>query len=185
MNREPYITPRDILLDCDGVLCDFLGGCSDLIGRELDPDKWNFIDELPESECFSVYEACNDAHWWHSLEPYDHAQEAVERFIDQGHRITVVTSPWETCFGWANARARWLQVYFNIGWDQLVVTKCKHRVWGDVFVDDKPENVDDWTSFNPGRGLLWQHGFNKKEQQEKYPNMNTVCSWEDVAKELV
>ena len=75
--------------------------------------------------------------------------------------VYYATSPWWSCVGWETARRAWLEEHFDATREQVVITTDKSILGGDVFIDDKPENVSGWQDANPGgQGFLLQATYN-------------------------
>lgn len=91
---------RTILLDCDDVLLDWLGGfrmyMQGLLGRELDekgPDSWDMSEWLgvPNDEVVEHIKEHNAGHQFGSLLPVPGAVEAIE-VLSQTSDLHVLTS---------------------------------------------------------------------------------------------
>lgn len=142
-----------ILLDVDGVCADFTGMVRRLVkgmgGQMPWPvTQWGFIKGS-----------------WMDMEPIPGARGVVEAFRRAGHRVVFVTAPWESCVEWAYARTSWLKHEMGADPRDVVITSAKELVRGDVFVDDKIENVAAWREEDyPGRlrGYLWDAPYNRK-----------------------
>ena len=165
-----------INVDCDGVVCDFIPGLfAALKAKGFDPGPidspnyrtWDVLKSVPK-ECSKPMFAMLAKHkFWEDLPVIDGAQKAIAALRDSGHHIHWVTSPWESCFGWADARRYWLEENFKHP-DQnthkdLTVTGTKNFIWADVFIDDKADHIIGWHARHPGpehRAILYKTTFN-------------------------
>jgi 5'(3')-deoxyribonucleotidase len=165
-----------INVDCDGVVCDFIPGLfGALKAIGLDPGPidhpnyrtWDVLKNVPEECSEPMFEMLKEHEFWEKLPVIDGAQEAILALREAGHHIHWVTSPWEKCFGWRDARHAWLNAHFdhpqqNLSKD-LTVTGTKDFIWADVFIDDKADHIRGWHAHHPGlahRAILYKTSFN-------------------------
>lgn len=165
-----------INLDVDGVVCDLVGGLfSALRGEGFDPKPiddpswkhWFFFSDMPPEMRMVSFGIMSDHNFWRELKPTMGSLESVIRLYTAGHRVQWVTTAWEDCFGWRDARRDWLSQHFSLEGDidiekNLVVAKDKSVIGGDVFIDDNPSNVVGWKRANMGRSLLYRSPFNRR-----------------------
>lgn len=179
-----------ILLDCDGVLADFVAGVNRvLVGAGHDaivPTTFRFFDGHPAKE--TILAALRTPEFWYDLEPIPGAVDAVTRMAEGDNEILVVTASWESCTGWENARRGWLMRHFGIEQDRVLVVpgKRKHLVRGDVFVDDKQETVLAWEAHTVhGRAYLFDQPYNREWTEEQRvrgaDTVRRIYGWNDNA----
>ncbi len=96
-----------------------------------------------------TYKILKDYKWWAAQPPEDGAQEAIALIRSHGHEIAWCTSPWESCFGWDQARRDWIRKHFNAKDDPIMTGTKKHVVHGQVMVDDRPDNLASWSKAHP------------------------------------
>lgn len=141
-----------ILLDCDGVLSDFVGYVLDTIreqtGREYAPadvTQWDFGNLLvSETETRNLWAALKQPGVAQELRPIEGAAAAVEALRLTGQDLYVVTSPMPGCPTWAYERELWLRDHMGIERKRVIHTSAKHLVVGDMLVDDNADNVTSW-----------------------------------------
>lgn len=76
--------------------------------------------------------------------------------------VYAVTAPWKSAPTWTYDRDQWLRRHFNL--TQVVHTAHKHVVVGDVLVDDKLKNLQDWYASHPkGLPVLWRMPQNRHD----------------------
>ncbi len=164
---NPDVGPFQILLDCDGVLANFVGGAlkelkkatgiylkeQDITGpfhRVLDRSTWRDIQILVAQPSF-----CQNLNW------YPDAKSFVNSCKQLG-KVLVVTKPWFS-YSWCFERDEWLYPYMDIS--NVVYTHHKEVVRGDVLVEDTAENIDAWLQANPGgTGILINRPWNRKDK---------------------
>jgi 5'(3')-deoxyribonucleotidase len=144
------IRPR-VLLDVDGVLCDFIGGVLELVEEYTgqrrtreEVDRFDFAAALGLSPDIrrKVYTAIAErAWWWRLLRPHDGSRAGVDA-LQEIADVWIVTSPWDSCPRWLYERTNWLRSYFDIPASRVITTHAKHLVDGDWIVDDKTATLE-------------------------------------------
>ena len=178
-----------LLLDVDGVIVDFVGAYLRAVNRRTDgawvPDdvtEWDIRRGIQVGSGiheFAWNALCED----HDLlQPYPGAIESVRGLMSVAEVYFVTTSAYK-CRTWARDRETWLENHFNDDslHRRVVHTSAKHLVRGDVFVDDKPENVTAWIAANPsGTALLWDRPWNRTATLPAFAGLRRVSLWDDV-----
>lgn len=103
------------------------------------------------------------------------AVEGFEMVSKRNVDIFIVTSPYIGNPTWHSERDKWLLRNFCVKPSNIVHTQTKQIVHGDLFVDDKPDNVQVWG--DRGRNMsafLWDTHHN---QASKLPRLS---SWEEL-----
>ncbi len=175
-----------MLLDCDGVLADFVGAYLKLLGSTQ--DRWHTPAEvtrfdigaslgLTPEQASAIKRAIGTAEGFaRKLEPCPGAMAGVLA-LRQVADVYVVTSPWNSNPTWTHDREWWLKKHFDIPHSHVIHGSAKHLVHGDVFVDDKTDVVQAWQAAHPnGIGVRWTTPHNRLDE---YRGAST-CSWEDV-----
>jgi 5'(3')-deoxyribonucleotidase len=139
--------PR-ILLDCDGVLSDFVGQL--LVGLKSDGSiPWSVTPEdIVDYDCAKSLGITWDVinRWTcapgfcSTMEPYPHAHALLAGLQAIGD-VTVVTAPYRGSPSWIAERIDWLERTFGLFGERVCVWSEKHRVEGDLLIDDGPKQV--------------------------------------------
>lgn len=179
---------KRVLLDVDGVLCDFIDGVLDLVhettGRRHTREHVTAFDfaaslKLSRDEAALVKKAISyRANWWSSLPVLDGAQLGVERLREVAE-VFIVTSPWNSCPTWLHEREAWLKRHFQIPHSHVLVGSAKHIVAGHMLVDDKTETLRDWSRAHGhlgGIGVQWQTPHNRADE---WAGLSTQ-SWDEL-----
>jgi len=165
-----------ILIDCDGVLCDFLTPIVDAInkrqGRKGDGcftadavDRWDFWGALNvdrDTKRHVIRHVIEAPGFCVELNAFPGAVAQVKN-LARAHDVYFVTTPWASSQTWVFERNQWLRKHFGstLG-GRVVQTKHKELLRGDILVDDKPETVERWQLENPrGVGLIWDRPSNR------------------------
>lgn len=147
-----------VLLDCDGVLADFTTGLIQLaerIGVPWKPRKgWNQFAGLSRKHRKALDLAILQPGFCRSLPVLPGAQAMVAGLNSSGHEVYAVTAFWDSHPTWCAERVEYLHAHFDIPGDHVVLTKAKHLVDGDLFVDDRVRNVNRWSQAHPGRAAM-------------------------------
>ncbi len=154
--------PR-VLLDVDGVVCDFTTSFLDRINHHggtshklTDMIAWDMYHSfaVPEHIRSLVDADLNTPGHILSLPLLPGAVRAVEQ-LQEISELYFVTAPWSSDT-WASERRKWIKNHFGVGADRIVFTKAKKVVAGDVLIDDKTENLISWSRCNPnGLAIRW------------------------------
>lgn len=143
-----------ILIDVDGVVADTRESLVERMGwaRDPAPGEWDLIGTLKGEEKERAVEIMNDRNFWANLPVKDGAKKAVRLLKAYGHDVVWLTSPWRSCLGWDDARRFFIGE--NFGDDPIIIDNEKSHYDGDVFIDDKVDNVEKWKKAHPGKKAL-------------------------------
>lgn len=155
------------LVDVDGVVADFSQHVIDSVGSSLtvaDITRWDIFGLIEEADGsakkVAALAAMEDMQFWNTLPIMEGAVEGLKE-LRKTYDVFWVTSPWPTCHGWDVARRNWIVKNFQASPDHVVVTNAKFICAGNVFIDDKIDNVKAWAEHNPeGRALLFSAPYN-------------------------
>jgi 5'(3')-deoxyribonucleotidase len=137
---------RRFLCDVDNVVADFTGGVIKASGtskKREDFNVWDVRKVLSKEEWKRAEEAMGHPGFFLNLELVDGAKNKVRELKARGLEFIWVTAPWEGCTEWDSARRFWIRENFGSD-DAVIITKDKEHIEGDIFLDDKPENVEKW-----------------------------------------
>lgn len=170
-----------ILLDIDGVLADWTGQVKrvvELHGGTMDITRWFKRQSLPAAIQVNVFRIIAAPGFAASLPVLPGAIEAVQQLRKAGHTVQFVTSLWN-CPTWVHDRNHWLVRHKLCSAPSGVIyAKEKFMVKGDVFVDDKPENVVAWKQEWPlGVPVLWHQPWNESFNALE-TNINHFNDWD-------
>uniref|UniRef100_A0A7S0Y5J2 Uncharacterized protein n=1 Tax=Hemiselmis andersenii TaxID=464988 RepID=A0A7S0Y5J2_HEMAN len=143
---------RTVLVDMDNTIVDWdrefaarwekspeaEAGDSELIlGRTHFEMEENF-SEGPRRE--RAKQIMKETGFYESLQPFEGALRALEAMSAAGASVLLVTSPHPFCAGeCANEKFRWVEKHLGKEWESnLIITRDKTFVAGDILVDDKP-----------------------------------------------
>lgn len=144
-----------VLLDCDGVLADFMRGAFNLI--EQHTGVRHTVDEVVEFDMFKALgvphlmnelkKAVTDSAWCWNLDPIPGARRFIDELRSIG-RVVVTTAPLSVD-GWVDQRIAWLASEMDVARRDIIFADDKTIVTGDVLIDDRAENVFAWAEANP------------------------------------
>ena len=176
-----------VLTDVDGVIANFqlrfVEIAAQITGRAFSPEaamsEWDVEKALGlnDEEKDAVYEVVNAPGYVMELPEMYGAVAGIKELAKYAD-VFFVTSHNVKSPTWVFEREAWLKEKFGeeLG-GQVAHTKHKYMVYGDVFIDDKPDHVRDYMEKgkNPNaRALLWSWPFN---ESSPYPK---VSSWQEV-----
>ena len=162
-----------VAIDCDGVLADWLGYVIPVANilfnkniKQSDLTGWDLYDIIDDPKAkTTLYDYLNQTKMILDMNPYEEAlrgMAALKEFAE----IYVVTSPMMNYPNWILHRNKWLKTHFGIDKNHVIHTSAKHLVQADVFIDDKSENVVNWSRYGNNvysQAVLWKHDHVKFE----------------------
>lgn len=175
-----------VLMDCDGVLADFMGAVlpmiNDLLGtshRIEDVTEFSFADALrltPEQAADVKRMIGSAPRLADRLQVYPGAKDGV-RQLREIAEIHIVTSSWDSNETWEFDRKAWLKRNFEFGHHDVTFTAEKHRVHGDVLVDDKTSTCAAWRAvWGRGIAVQWQTPHNRRDAWDGA----STASWDEL-----
>ena len=177
-----------VLTDADGVLLNFIDHALDIL-RDVSRgvhdyshdavSTWELFDSLSEPARDLQHEvyARMKLHGGAGIKPYPGAAEAVKELQDISE-VIVVTSPFHGSATWTHVREAALEKYFGIRHEDVIHAKRKAFVRGDILIDDKPSNLQEWREAHPrGKPVYWKN----PQFSEELPSY-VLCtqSWPEV-----
>lgn len=177
-----------ILLDCDGILADFVTPTLNLI-ESATGDK-HTIDEIVFFDIFGALnkkdleyllkDAVEQSGWCFNMQILPGAFYAVNNLQELGE-LFIVTSPFKTK-NWHWERTQWLLKHFPIQHQQISFTSSKQIVKGDALLDDGLKNVVAWKrEFPEGLAMIWDYPWNREKCDE---DIVRVHNWDEVQVEI-
>lgn len=171
-----------MLVDVDEVLADFQTPAFDAIlqvtGKQYTQEDflvWNIFEGLTEAELKAVDAILEAPGFCTSLKPKPGACRAIEVLRDFAD-IYAVTSPQHNRH-WVYERTEWLKTFFAFNKKEVIHAHAKYLVRGDVFLDDKPEHVQEWSKEHSDKlAMLW-HIPNTRNLGQ---GLLRVYTWEEV-----
>lgn len=175
-----------ILIDCDGVLADFLGGLLAAINREQKQDfkpadchSWDISKAYGISDS-TIADIVERSGFCAGLVPLPGASAAVEQ-MRRKHEVFCVTSPWNSP-NWMHERTVWLKRHFGIEHKNVIHCARKELVFGDVLIDDKLLTVVTWAATWPNSlAVVWNQPYNQTPPDIELPdNVKRCFSWDEI-----
>lgn len=135
-----------ILVDMDdtieNLLHTWLGYLNERYGlhvTESEVHDWKLDIAYPSLSKSQVYSVLLEDELWQRVIPFPYAQEYMQKLLDDGHEIYIVTSS-----NYQTLKTKMERVLFKyfpfIDWNHVIITANKQMVMGDVLVDDAPHN---------------------------------------------
>jgi 5'(3')-deoxyribonucleotidase len=177
---------RRVLLDCDGVLADFVGGALKLINEALctrfvhaDVTEFDLATSLglSASQGSQIKRLIGSApRLAAGLAVLPGAVEGVMELRARAE-VYIVTSSWDSNETWEYDRKAWLARWFDIPRSRIIFAHDKHVVCGDVLVDDKTSTLEAWRAAHPGGvAVQWQNLHNRRDAWDGV----STSSWDEL-----
>jgi 5'(3')-deoxyribonucleotidase len=181
------------LVDVDGVLADFMSSAVELINQltgknylKSDIKTWHLFRGLSISKDVeeAVYEAMEMEGWCSELQLIDGSVEAVD-FLRQFGEVFFVTSPMNGPH-WMYERTEWLIRYFAAERKSIIHCRSKYVCSGDVLIDDRVSNLQDWRKHNTrGVAVKFLGDHNLLDDWEKNSRQVEMSSWSELNRETI
>ncbi len=170
-----------ILVDADGVLEDLTEKwvlyLNELYGTNVkyeDIKEWDMTKDFPMLTREQIYETEIEERLYERLEPLPGARECLEKLIDRGHRIFVVTSTPFQVIKVKFERAIF-RFYPFLTWKDVIIASDKKMIKGDVLIDDGVHNLEG----GEYRKILMDAPYNESYDAEGN-GMVRVKNWEEI-----
>lgn len=162
-----------ILVDCDGVLSNFIKKVIATINVELRTNytydqatQWDLYKALSISEADGKYfdnMFCQRG-FCSSLDEIPGASLGLAQLREFAD-VYCVTAPFSNSKHWRNERDEWLQTHMGFKEKEILPVHCKYMIAGDYLVDDKVENLRTWmVERHAGRPILYDQPWNQHER---------------------
>lgn len=170
-----------ILVDMDDtieyLLKAWVKGANEQFHRNISYDdvlSWDVSAAYPGLTWEQVYSIPMQPGFWSTVEPIPGAAEALQRLMDSGHRVFIVTAtPHESV---PEKMHDVLFRYFPfLSWDQVIITGNKQMIKGDVLIDDGIHNLEGGDYIK----ILMTAPHNKNYDAEAH-GMIRVHNWEEI-----
>jgi 5'(3')-deoxyribonucleotidase len=154
-----------IYLDMDGVLADFDRLVLEKLGRTYDfaaPDDDEMWTALTKVD-----------HLYLQLEPTPYACEIMDAALCITDRVEILTAvPRRTTLPHAEEdKYNWIVKYFGeeikVNFGPHSRNKWEHCKPGDILVDDRPSNIEEWVTKGQGIGILHDY-------KNHYPTLDAI-----------
>lgn len=197
-----------LLIDCDGVVCDFIGAVINYAKERWDIDiKYEDVNTDIRKHCGELWDDEAEQYirsdgFAQGLQLIPGAMDAIWKMMHSANDVIFVTAPYIGSKTWDHDRRMWLKDRFCISRDQLIFAHNKKWVKGMTLIDDKYQNIIDWSNENKRTGILfeqpWTTPFIKDLEYkmengnrwyqvrdgEKYSDFFAVKNWDEAMKAL-
>jgi 5'(3')-deoxyribonucleotidase len=179
---------KPLLMDCDGVVADFVGATIKIAnqnGFELtNNDVKHDTRRYPYWDVCGLEQIVKGPGFCESIPVIEGSQEFVERVRSAGINVVFVTSPMKESKHWHWERQQWLEKHFGVKRTNLIYATEKRFVNGFAFLDDHVGNVLDWQDYNNSHAVLVKQPWNEdvlKDTQAESP----ISLWHEKRKQSI
>lgn len=137
---------------------------------------WNVSAPYSGISKEEIYGVIYEPGFWTGIKPIPGAPEALKHFMDEGHRVYIVTA---TEIEHVEEKMKHLLFrYFPfITWEQVIITSRKQLICGDVLIDDGIHNLEGGSY----RKILFTAPHNRFYDAEAN-GMTRVHTWDEVVR---
>ena len=181
-----------IFIDCDGVLCDFVGAVRDLFDMPNNwvPAEYDFIHEVDENIPRFWLKTSKTENFWKDMDPLEDGLQFCHEInrINPKPIVVPITQPPPMGQNFYYERTAWLRSWFvgdlepPIFYSNKSLFSCRNI----LLIDDKDSNVDEWRAAG-GTAILWPRPWNsakkwgvgKNEMQEYIHLVNMFLAYNE------
>ena len=136
-----------ILIDMDDTIEHLLVAWVDYINQRYgthvkyeDVTQWDLHVAFPTLTNKQLHSLLEEDGFWKTVKPMDGAAETIQWMMEQGHHVYIVTA---SAYRTITPKMEYvLFKYFPfLTWDNVIITKHKQMIDGDVLIDDAPHNL--------------------------------------------
>lgn len=138
---------RLLLVDMDGVLCDYnekLVNSGLVRPDQLTHERWKDCALSPE-QVETIQRMVYSRGFFEDLKPIHGALESLEKLLTLGWNVYVCSRPPNSQYAWSE-KHNWIQRYSPFLSKRIILTTCKALVRGDAFIDDSLQSLQEWSS---------------------------------------
>lgn len=171
-----------VLVDMDSVIADFEGGFLKK-WRAKHPDKYHIplnerttfalIEQYPPELIELVRGIYYAPRFFLELEPISGSIDALHQMKEAGINIFFCTSPlrhYEHC---VVEKYQWIDQHFGPEWtEQIILTRDKTAIRGDILIDDKPHIIGAYTP-------TWEHVLYHQPYNQQINSKKRLRNWQD------
>jgi 5'(3')-deoxyribonucleotidase len=167
------MSPTTVLLDCDGVLANFIEAANQRLNKKFNlhikDTDWKEYDAfesfgLTRGEFWSAIDVYD--FWCSEIEPYPWARDIIKwakaNFGVDNWFIATAPSANPDCF---SAKAHWLANNLGVGVDRIIIGRAKFLMANPrhVLIDDFQKNVDAFRA-KRGKAILFPQYWNEHKK---------------------
>ena len=139
-----------------------------------DVTDWSIVCAFPGIAKRQILDFMREPDFWDGVKPMPGAAEGLKHFMDEGHRVYIVTATESEHV--AVKMEKVLFRYFPfLTWDQVIITSRKQMIRGDVLIDDGIHNLEG----GEYRKILFTAPYNRDYDAEAN-GMIRVHSWAEI-----
>ncbi len=153
-----------VLMDVDGVLCNWVQGIIDSVGMNVTHDdyvSWDHHKILGYTDS-QIWEPTREPGWWEKLEPYPWAKSLVNSVRSAGFFVVFCTSP-GTDHKCSSEKINWLRNHELMSKfaNHFQIGPYKHLSAGSgaILIDDSDSNINSYRKHG-GRAILFPQPWN-------------------------
>ena len=150
---------KKVLIDCDGVVCDFMGAVVQFANASGKTSRqWKYEEITGDARKYPFWSESGLEEEWlregfcSSLPVIEGAQDFVEKLRSDGFEVLFVTSPPRDGKYWTFERKNWLEKNFKAARGEVIFATDKRYVSGLTLIDDHVDNCLEWNGYNQHHG---------------------------------
>lgn len=151
----------NILCDMDDIIVDLLSNWLKQYNKDFRDnisveEIWDFdLWKCVKPSCGKkIYDYIQKRRFFFDLPAHKGAIETVKKLHDDGHDITIVSSPAEAAVSYQD-KVAWLKLRMPfLKVDDIILGRKKYLIKGDILIDDSPKNITAYRKHWPKAHIL-------------------------------
>lgn len=170
-----------IAIDMDNVLCNLQEVVVELFNERYGTNytlegftDYDVAQNLPKNEAILMKTMYGEDNLYSNIKPLHGAQNAIEKLINDGHQVYVVSDVIPKTYA---EKVEWLRFYFpQIDEAHIVAMKHKHLLRCDVMIEDNLQNLLAKPYYER---VCFDYAWNRKISDYAY-GIHRVSNWNEV-----
>ena len=140
MNKVIAFDMDDVLVELLNTWLDVLNRHHNLKVKKEDVVDWDMKLAYPTLNEHQIYECLGAPYFWKEVEKKDNGPEVVQRFIDDGYKVVVVTAARPESIA-TKLNKCLFKHYPMLSYKDIIMAHQKDLINCDYIVDDGPHNL--------------------------------------------
>ena len=144
-----------------------------------DITSYNFYECLDKDDADGVIKLFKNKGLWDSLKPITGAREGLQKLINNGHRVYIVTATATENFQW---KIQWLKKWFPFfNTDNVIRMMDKSLIRADILIEDSLEQL---LKHKLCHRVCFDYPWNRNESKDFVYDIHRCTNWSEVSETI-